>query len=204
MLPRYEAAPPAWFASTGIGLACRDLGESALTASWKGTALFDRHYPDCAPIGAGMVLRRSAYAIYVEETTSDTIRLALGRRGSDLASGEDNDMVMTMLRSGWKVAYLPELSLVHLIASSRLQISYLRRYAYASNRTWVQVLGVHGIAPWNTVHPATTGLRKLRALLRMRPWRGPVESIAWAAACGLIDGRARLRTISRAKSKPLN
>jgi glycosyltransferase involved in cell wall biosynthesis len=200
VLPLYEATPPAWFAGTGISLACRDLGGQKLEASWRSTSLDHRTYPDCAPIGAGMVLRRTAYARYVDEVGSDTLRLALGRRGNDLASGEDNDMVMTLLREGWTVAYQPELSLKHIIPESRLTVQYLRRYAYSSNRTWVQVLAVHGIRPWSRIGPSTIPLRKMRALMRMRPWRGPVAEIAWASACGLIDGRAQLQTLDQIAS----
>jgi glycosyltransferase involved in cell wall biosynthesis len=195
VLPRYEVQPPAWFAATGISLACRDLGSQTLSASWKHKSQGGRQYPDCSPIGAGMVLRRDAYAAYVKETAEDSTRLALGRRGNDLASGEDNDMVMTLLRDGWTVGYEPELVLQHIIPESRLTKTYLRRYAYSSNRTWVQVLAVHGMTPWSELHPATALLRKARAYVRSRAWRGPVEAIAWASACGLIDGRARIRGI---------
>jgi glycosyltransferase involved in cell wall biosynthesis len=195
VLPSYETPPPDWFHKTGIELACRDLGLSPLAASWKNMSAADRIYPNCAPIGAGMVLRREAYATYVRECEEDPIRLGLGRRGQDLASGEDNDMVMTILRNGWTVAYDPGLVLTHLIPASRLERDYLRRYAYASNRTWVQVLGVHGICPWSEIAAGTTWLRKARAYLRTQPWRGPVQQIAWAAACGQIDGRARLKGI---------
>jgi glycosyltransferase involved in cell wall biosynthesis len=196
VLPRYETAPPGWFAATGLSLACRDLGPSPMDASWRDTAQHRRIYPDCAPIGAGMVLRRSAYAAYIKETTENPARLTLGRRGLDLASGEDNDMVMTILKHGWSVGYRPELSLTHIIPSGRLDENYLRRYAYSSNRTWVQVLGVHGIRPWKAIQPATAFVRKARAYWRSQPWRGPAEQIAWAGACGLIDGRARLHLTS--------
>jgi glycosyltransferase involved in cell wall biosynthesis len=191
-LPRYEAAPPPWFDSTHISLACRDLGEEMLQAYWNNERAEPRTYPECAPIGAGMVLRRRAYETYVEETNADPVRLALGRRGQDLSSGEDNDMVMTMLKHGWGVAYRPELRLRHLISAGRLELEYLKRYAYASNRTWVQVLAVHGICPWGAISPLSAPLRKARAFMRHRPWRGPVEEIAWQGSRGLIDGRARI------------
>ncbi len=191
VLPRFEVAPPPWFNATGISLACRDLGGSVLEASWNAASTM-REYPECAPIGAGMALRRAAYRTYIDETAQDAVRLALGRRGHDLASGEDNDMIMTLLREGWAVAYRPELVLTHLIPAGRLEKAYLRRYAHASNRTWVQVLAAHGICPWGAIGPATAPLRKARAYLRMQPWRGPVQQISWASACGIIDGRASI------------
>ncbi|MEO0451718.1 MAG: glycosyltransferase [Pseudomonadota bacterium] len=198
-LPRWEVEPPSWFETTGISLACRDLGEKPLSADWRTTPKSDRRYPECAPIGAGMGIRKSAYADYVDHAKQDPVRLALGRRGTDLASGEDNDMILTLLANGWRVAYLPQLSLDHIIPESRLSESYLRRYARSSSRTWVQVLAVHDIVPWPGLATWTLPFRKLRAWLRMRPWKGPVEQINWQSACGNFEGRA---AISEIRQKP--
>lgn len=191
-IPRYEVPPPAWFAGLGIDLACRDLGDRSLFADWTGLAPAERTYPVCAPIGAGMAIRRDAYGAYLEAAGADPVRTALGRRGSDLASGEDNDMILSLLGAGWTVAYLPQLRLEHLIPAGRLRPDYLARYAYSSNRTWVQVLDVHGMRPWPPAAPWSTGLRKARAWLACRAWRGQADRIRWRSACGLIDGRALL------------
>jgi glycosyltransferase involved in cell wall biosynthesis len=195
----YETAPPAWFGDAGISLACRDLGPAPIEANWRNGMVSSDVYPKCAPIGAGMVLRRSAYAGYIREVDGDQLRMALGRRGADLASGEDNDMVLTMLGEGWSVAYRPELVLSHLIPAARLELAYLKRYAYSSNRTWVQVLAVHGICPWPSIVPLTAPLRKARLRFRIRPGRGPLEAIAYAGACGQIDGRTVLGRMISAK-----
>lgn len=195
-IPRWEVEPPNWFELTGISLACRDLGDERLTADWRNSQV-ERVYPECAPIGAGMGIRRRAYADYVEHVTQDPVRLALGRKGTDLASGEDNDMVLTLLANGWGVAYLPQLSLDHIIPENRLSETYLKRYARSSSRTWVQVLAVHNIAPWPGLAAWTLPFRKLRAWLRMQPWKGPVEQINWQAACGNFEGRAAISEIGR-------
>jgi glycosyltransferase involved in cell wall biosynthesis len=191
-IPRYETTPPTWFKGLGLDLGCRDLGEVAQIASWAEVPPGKRAYPDSAPIGAGMVIRRSAYADYVAAVEADPVRQRLGRKGSDLSSGEDNDMVMTLLARGWRVAYLPELRLEHLIPAGRLTRDYLARYAYSSNRTWVQVLDVHGLRPWGPVAAWTLPLRKLRAFARSRPWSGDAEFVRWRGACGLLEGRAML------------
>ncbi len=190
VMPRYEVAPPAWFAGLGISLACRDLGDAAIVADWRGPVKADRTYPDCAPIGAGMGIRRGAYAGYVDSASRDPVRVRLGRRGVDLSSGEDNDVIMSVLGHGWAVAYLPELRLEHLIPATRLTGEYLARYARSSNRTWVQVLDVHGIRPWLPIAPWTAPLRKARAYVRNRAWAGAANRIRWRGACGLIEGRA--------------
>ena len=191
-LPRYEHPPPEWFAETGISLGCRDLGEEPLTASWVGVPPAQRGYPACAPIGAGMGVRRAAFAAYVSGAAADPKRAQLGRRGADLASGEDNDMVMSVLEEGFSVAYLPELTLEHLIPAKRLTPEYLARYAYGSNRTWVQVLDVHGICPWARIAGWTALARCTGAYARTRAWASDANYIRWRGACGLIRGQTLL------------
>ncbi len=192
-LPRYEVEPPSWFGGLGMSLACRDLGDAPVVAGWSDGAPDERIYPDCAPIGAGMGLRRRAYAAYIDTAHGDPVRMALGRRGGDLASAEDNDIVLTLLKSGWRVAYLPQLSLEHLIPAGRLTAAYLERYAYSSSKTWVQVLSVHGITPWPAIPGRTVLLRKARAYVRLRAWASIEDRIRWRGACGMIEGRAAIR-----------
>jgi glycosyltransferase involved in cell wall biosynthesis len=191
-LPVYEVPPPDWFAEAGLSLACRDLGDVALMAEWADPDAA-RTYPDCAPVGAGMVVRRAAYENYVRAASADPRRTALGRRGTDLASGEDNDMILSILRQGWQVAYRPELSLDHLIPAGRLTQAYLERYARSSNRTWVQVLQVHDICPWPPVARWTVLPRLVRAYLRTQPWRSPAARIRWQGVLGHYDGRVASR-----------
>lgn len=191
-IARYETAPPAWFLGLEISLACRDLGDATLMAAWPVPLSPSREYPLCAPIGAGMAIRRSAYAAYIESVATDLTRQALGRRGHDLTSGEDNDIVLTLLERGWSVAYLPQLRLEHLIPATRLTSEYLARYAYSTNRTWVQVLDVHGLRPWSSIDAWTVPIRKARAFVRQRSWKSPKNRIQWRGMCGLIDGRSAI------------
>lgn len=193
-LPVYETEPPDWFPGLGIHLACRDLGDETLEASWAGVPVAERSYPRCAPVGAGMCVRTEAYRAYVEAAASDPVRTALGRSGQSLASGEDNDIVMSVLDAGWRVAYLPELTLRHLIPAGRVAPEYLERIAYGSNKTWVLVLGVHGIRPWPAIPAWTAPLRRARAYVRERAWAGAPNRIRWRGACGQVDGRALLST----------
>jgi hypothetical protein len=142
-----------------------------------------------------MIVRRVAFAEYVEAASSDLTRLALGRRGADLSSGEDNDMILTFLGNGWQVAYRPELCLDHLIPSLRVSVEYLQRYARSSNRTWVQVLAVHGIVPWRPISRWTKLLRVARLWLSSRPWTSPEASIYWHGQLGKLEGRISINSI---------
>lgn len=191
-VPRWEVCPPSWFDELGISLACRDLGDQRIEAQWDSATTQGRTYPDCAPIGAGMGLRRSAYESYVRTSSKDPYRTKLGRRGADLSSGEDNDMILSILSQGWSIAYLPELRLEHLIPAKRLSVDYLERYAESSSRTWVQVLSVHGIEPWPPIPRWTLPLRKARAWVRMAGWKGYANRIRWCGTCGILEGRASM------------
>ena len=189
-IPCYEVTPPDWFAPLGLSLACRDLGEVPLWADWSSG---QRTYPACAPIGAGMAVRREAAAAWVAAVRGDGARGGLGRCGMDLAAGEDNDMVLTLLQAGWRVAYLPRLSLVHQIPASRLAPAYLARYAESANRSFVKVLDVHGIRPWPAIPAWTLPLRRAKAYVTTRAWRSPADRIRFRSACGLYAGQAALR-----------
>jgi len=190
-LPEYEREPPDWFGEVEMDLGCRDLGEDVQTASWT-TPSEERTYPECAPIGAGLAIRKEAYQVYVESAAHDARRTALGRAGESLASGEDNDIVMTLLEEGWSVGYFPSLKLTHLIPKERVAPEYLAEMAESSNKTWVTVLDVHGIRPWTPIPTWTVAPRKVRAYVVTRAWRGPFERIKWRGACGLFEGRALL------------
>jgi hypothetical protein len=70
-------------------------------------------------------------------------------------------------------------------------------FMQSSNRTWVEVLAVHGIRPWTPVHRWSLPLRKARAWARLRAWEGPASRIRWRAACGTFDGRATLGALGK-------
>jgi len=152
----------------------------------------ERAYPTCAPIGAGLAIRTEAYQAYVDSAARDARRTALGRAGENLASGEDNDIVMTLLEQGWSVGYFPSLELTHLIPKERVAPGYLAEMAESSNKTWVTVLDVHGICPWSPIPQWTVPLRKLRAYVRTQAWRSERRRVQWRGTCGIFEGRAQL------------
>ncbi len=195
-LPEFEVEPEPWFTETDIGLGLRDLGDNVQvyysTEASKVVAESPRHYPKFAPIGAGLVLRRQAAQSYVESMTGNSTRLALGRTGNQLTSGEDNDIVLTLLEADWGVGYFPQLQLTHLISASRLTKDYLARLNCASSRSWIQVLDVHGIRPWRKIPHWTVLPRKVRAFFRYQPWKSSVAYVRWQGACGMLEGQAKL------------
>jgi glycosyltransferase involved in cell wall biosynthesis len=89
------------------------------------------------PAGAGLAVRRSAAAHYVEALQEDDFRRALDRRGAELSSCGDMDLLWEMTRHGWGVGRFVRLTLRHLIGANRLEENYFRRLVtnmWQSNR----------------------------------------------------------------------
>jgi glycosyltransferase involved in cell wall biosynthesis len=181
---------PTWYRPGLAPLGCRDHGPQDIWMDWQSGS---RHYPDAAPIGAGLAIRRRAMWTWADAVEHDHRRLALGRAGCSLASGEDNDINLTLLAAGWRLLYLAGARLTHLIPSQRLELNYQKRLARASFRDFVRVLDLHGIRPWSSIPTWTVPLRSAWAWLRYRPWRHPAEQVRWWGAMGQYEGRALIR-----------
>lgn len=183
-IPEYERAPPAWWQPEFEGLiACRDLGPAPLIASGA------REYPACAPIGAGLALRRTAAQAWLADPSVGELP---DRRGGELTSGGDNDIILTVLSAGWAVGYFPALNLTHLIPSGRLERDYLARLNRGIARSWMQVLRKHGVNPWPPLAGWTVPLRIVKSWFTCRAWHDPAAYIRWQGACGHFEGRAGL------------
>lgn len=182
-VPEFEAAPPDWVREFDDLLACRDLGPTPLLSGP------DSHeYPVFAPIGAGLALRRAAAQPWLDDPSADTLP---DRRGATLTSSGDNDIIFSVLRGGWQVAYFPDLTLTHLIPVGRTQPHYLAQLNRGIQKSWQQVLRRHGASPWPAIAPWTVPLRQTKAWFTYRAWSSPAARIRWQGACGHFEGRAR-------------
>ena len=188
VLPRFESEPPAWAREFFGLLALCDHGPVELIAPGaRGGRLAEGAYPRFAPVGAGMVLRREAAAAWLGQPADRPA--PTDRRGAELSSGGDNDIVLHALRAGWEVCYNPALRLEHLVPAARLQADYLARLNRGIQRSWMQVLSAHGVNPWPPLTPAGARLRQAKAWFAYRGWSRPVGRIRWQGACGHFDGR---------------
>ncbi len=191
--PEFAATPPAWSHEFHGLLALRDLGSSPIfSQGLRPPGSSANTYPLHAPVGAGMVLRREAWLAWLTgldrrpDAPSD-------RRGADLSSGGDNDLVLAALSAGWETAYFPELELTHLIPASRLDPAYLARLNRSIQRSWVQVLARYQACPWSAIPRWSVPLRAARSWLRHRVWQSIAARIRWQGALGHFEGLARLR-----------
>ena len=196
--PEFERAPQAWQAEFFGLLALRDLGPAPLIAGLRQSEKDEQDtYPLCAPVGAGMALRRAAIQSWMDRADPASLT---DRRGTTLTSGGDNDIVIHVLRAGWQVAYFPELELTHLIPDGRLKPDYLARLNRGIQKSWMQVLTLHDLNDWPPIPGWTVPLRQLKAWFTYRAWTGSPARIRWQGACGHFEGRAT-RTSTSASSE---
>ena len=112
VLPWFAARPPAWlrraWPQAALYYAIRDCPpEPAIT-------------PVYVPFGANLAIR-------TDMQVSHPYDPALGRRGGDLLSGEDAQMVRTILQAGGTGWWVPRAVVRHYLPRERLTIRYLRR-----------------------------------------------------------------------------
>ncbi len=184
--PEFEVEPPPWTREFLPLLALRDLGPRPLRAAFRPPGATREAYPDCAPIGAGMALRRAAAQAWLDR--SDPAALT-DRRGNSLTSGGDNDIVIHALRAGWEVGYFPDLALTHLIPAGRLEPAYLARLNRGIQTSWMQLLLRHGLSSWPAIPRWSVPLRQAKAWFTHRAWSGLAARIRWQGACGHFEGR---------------
>jgi glycosyltransferase involved in cell wall biosynthesis len=190
--PEFAEEPPAWTREFFQLLALRDLGDSPLISTGLRPAGARRNqYPNCAPIGAGMALRRAAATAWLEALAGDPRRVRFDRRGEALVSGGDNDLVLTLMAAGWEVAYFPQLALTHLIPATRLDAGYLARLHHAMQASWMRVLSLHEANPWPSLTAGGAALRQLKAWFTHHPWSSSAARVRYAGARGHFEGRIR-------------
>jgi glycosyltransferase involved in cell wall biosynthesis len=180
-IPLFETTPPEWLGEFYGSLALRDLGDETIIATWN------NQYPACAPIGAGMAIKREALTSYIEKIASGNSNIS-DRTGNSLSSGGDNDIVIGILKSGWQVGYFPDLRLQHIIPAQRMQADYLARLLNGTNKSWVQLLQSHDINPWQPITKPGAVLRKAKAWFTYKAWQNKPNYIKWRGACGTFDG----------------
>lgn len=189
----FECTPPAWTHEFHTMLAINDFGPEILisqTDSEKNVC----SYPAFAPVGGGMVLRKTFADRYAENPASLDVS---DRFANSFSSAGDCDINLQALNSGWSVAYTPELLLQHFIPRHRLEKNYLANLAYGIARSWVLVLNRHGICPWPATRPIFLLARIVRAYFRHQAYRGADYFVRWRAACGHLSAQAALSTLQK-------
>lgn len=187
--PEFESPPESWVREFDGLLACRDLGYRPLvSAGLRNPATGRNDYPLFAPIGAGMALRRAAAQCWLDLGSRADLP---DRKGANLSSSGDNDIVLAAMAAGWEVAYCPTLRLTHLIPAARTTRDYLARLNRGIQCSWMQVLAKHAANPWPPLAAWTVPLRCAKAWFAHRAWSSAAAHVRWQGACGHFAGRVR-------------
>lgn len=219
ILPEFGSLPPRWFDEFAGLLALREIkgGERILThlharapgresqggnASHAPSGPVD--IPDWLPNGAALLVRREAANAWVARVQTATAGPEITDRvGASLASGGDQDIVLSALLGGWHTGWFPSLEVTHLIPTARLQAAYLARLNQGIQRSWVHVLHRYGLNPWRPISRWTAPLRKSRAYVRSAAWKSPAHRIRWRGLCGRFDGLSDVAAFeAAARSQP--
>jgi hypothetical protein len=115
----FETAPPSWSQRYWPYLGVRQATEDR----WSN----DPRDWNSQPCGAGLCVRQAVANRYVADVAANPLKQALDRKGSDLSSCGDSDLVQTSRRFGLGFGVFVRLHLVHLIPAWRLSEEYLLR-----------------------------------------------------------------------------
>lgn len=188
ILPEFEVAAQNWVTPHYDLLALRDFGPNPAKSEWNRSGR--KQYPWCAPVGAGMIIRKHCAQAYLSaiESMPDA---ATDRQGGNLGAAGDNEMILCgVLQQGLEVAYVPELNLTHLIAARRLTYVHMNRLVYQTTETWCRFNVRHGMM--SPISGWSVPIRSLRSFFVQRAWTKN-GYLRWRRSCGEFSGRAYRR-----------
>lgn len=117
--PGFEKPPPDWTQQYWSRLVIREF-DSDRWSNQPADA-------DAMPCGAGMCVRKSVAAYYLQLHTTGQRRILMDRAGTSLISGGDSDMAICACDLGLGMGMFTSLKLTHLIPADRLTEDYLVR-----------------------------------------------------------------------------
>ncbi len=180
----FPEGTPRWVHDFQDNLAIRDFGKTTLVADCSYDQYGKIIYPEFAPVGAGVVLRKQQLLEFAEETGQKMD----DRTGASLSSSGDNDIIFFLLIRGWQVSYFPALSLTHIIPAARTTRNYLARLRAGIFYSWVLVLNKYNSCRWESISLPGMLLRMLKAWFVYQAWQSPANYVHWRGACGQYRG----------------
>lgn len=151
--------------------------------------------PASSPLGAGMCIRRAVIDHYLANSLEHPLREFLGRRGTNLAGGEDTDICSTSTDLGLGTGVFACLELLHLIPSRRVTEDYFCSLINSQTFTAIIQKYLRGI------HPPPRLSRSERLLELYQHFRKSTRDRRFAEAHG--DARERARGVIEAYERGL-
>lgn len=106
--------------------AFQDRHEKAITYSNQ------RSWQPCYPFGTGLCLKKAFLENYISLVKQNKFTLT-DRKGGQMSSGGDTQMVLFCISKGVAAGVAPELKLKHIVPSKRTTFDYLKRLAYGTS-----------------------------------------------------------------------
>ena len=111
-------------ASGGMGIAEYQTTPAKLVKENPGAyAVGSQKDHDCWLFGAGVTLRTTL----VREVYNTQHCYLMGRQGGELLSGDDSELVMSMVLRGYKIAPTDDVTFIHVLKANRLTADYYKK-----------------------------------------------------------------------------
>jgi hypothetical protein len=195
IVARFETQPPQWLENHLETLGCKPVWPDTLISRWNDPQAPERDYPYFAPYGAGCAVRRVCINEFLTRVDRGEIVPNAGRAGAvgthnvkPGAGPEDCQfLVEAVLKRGFEVAYLPALTIDHLLPPSRWAVPYLSRMSWRGGFEWARFRTHYG---WETrISKPGAWLRAAGYALREPPI-GSDRYLRWRRKAGYALGRA--------------
>lgn len=100
--------------------------------------LFDdkKRWQHWYPVGTGMAIRRDVMDYYVKQVREKRYTLT-DRKGKDLSSGGDVQIVLSGIKLGYKAGTIPSLRVQHLISKEKANIWYLQKQRFGTSSCYL-------------------------------------------------------------------
>ncbi|SMC71187.1 glycosyltransferase [Pedobacter africanus] len=91
-----------------------------------------RLWQDCYPFGTGLCIEREYLIGYIELAELGKFTLS-GRKGGQMNSGEDTQMIFYCISRGAAAGVSPALKITHMVPHKRTSLNYLKRLAFGTS-----------------------------------------------------------------------
>lgn len=136
-IPEFEVEPEEWTTPYWSWLAIHQFDSDR----WSNLP----YHGSVRPCGAGMCLRRVVVNEYIRQVSANPARAGLGRNGTQLTGGEDDDLSSISCALGLGNGQLCKLQLTHIMPRRRLEQDYLLALVEAQTKTSVLMRHYNGL-----------------------------------------------------------
>lgn len=91
-----------------------------------------QYWQSCYPFGTGLCLKKIYLKGYISMVKQKKFTLT-GRRGEQMTSGEDTQMILFCISKGGAAGVAPDLKMTHIVPAKRSTFEYLKKLTYGTS-----------------------------------------------------------------------